>query len=967
MDKMKIQELLDFKEKEKLNEIHHHELISALLKNDNDQNDDKLIEDKKSFRQYIENAGFSVRTTNVLLNNVSSIQEIIEIDENRLKSFKNCGEKTIREVFEFQKKLSVEFGYILPKSVQKKEIPDFTLLPDAIKKDVQFYESIKQELSKRAQNVIVKNEIDSLEKFMALTEGMLFQIRNCGRNTVAEIKEFQKKTYELVQKLEKNNFQDIPSTSDLIISDFKKCCEFSIDDDNVVDLNAPFFSLKKWVSEIGRKVLQKSEQAHKAFMLRMGMMGNPPMTLEEIGDELGLTRERIRQIIDKMEKTGKHQIRRKKLQPLIKKTLEIVNSRGGKIKSSTLVSLLLAHGPNGELLKFATPFIDFLGTLQEWKDAGLQIDENGIIISTEKADEITVHLSAVIVTIAKQNADEFITDDLWSIDYGILKKLLLDWYNMKYSNRKISELSNSAVEEALLQCQSQITKEENRVYSYFLWAYRYGSLFKATDAILKKSGKAMHFSDIFNELIKYRTHDDSFTERNIHATLDRNENVFLWDRGTFIHKTCVSIPHDLISDTEKWILKKLREDVPFIAIYGVFEVFEKPCLESNIPSEIALYSILKELSHPLIAYPRIPYIYLNNGKIERIPAILAVEQFLQDAGRPVSYDEIKFFVIDKLLLKELQFNQMIYQIPNTIRTQNKEFLHTDFLNLDDNKFEEIAAYTRKIVNAEEHVSVLKIFKDKKITCKILGIDDPVGLFSLFKVKLEDEFDLQSYPQIRLISADDYSRKRGFTNEVISFIKEKRKVCSYEELQDVFVEKLGYIENTVRYVTYNKSVCKYLKNCYVHKDTIEWNDEKQEQIEKTASDRYNESVKAGRCYGFVKDMIEFDNLPDLREGIYWTPYLLADLLIIRGKFKILGSEKNAFVPIPNQFGIENFEDMVYEILKNEYDGGANLNAFAAYLRKLEIIRKDITQNILGKSEKVKIVGNEIILTELLDNA
>ncbi len=952
MDQIKIQEMFYAKEKEKI-----------------DCQPNEISEDNESFEQSVESSDLSVRTMNVLLNNLSSIQEIIEIDEKRLIGFKNCGRRTVREVFEFKKKLSEEFGYILPESVQpesvqKKEIPDFTLLPDAIKEDVQFYESVKQELSKRSQNVITDNEIDSLEKFMALTHKTLFQFRNCGRKTAAEIKEYQKRIYEIAQNTgEQQSQYTLPSNS--ILSETENHSELSIDNRSV-DLDAPFPSLERWVSDIARKFSQKSEQAQKAFMLRMGMLGKPPMTLEQIGEEIGgVTRERVRQITNQMGKAGKHQIRKKRLEPFIKKALEIINSRGGRIKNTTLVSLLLAHGPNGEMLKFATPFIDFLSTLREWKNAGLKIDEDGVIF-TEQSDEIVRQLMSVATDIAKQNADEIIDDDLWSIEYDFLKMLLLNWFNMEHPNRKVSELSNIAVEEALLQCQSQITRKGNRIYSYKLWAFRYGSLFKASEAVLKKSKSAMHFSEIYNELTRYRPSDDLFTERNVHATLDRNKNVFLWERGFFIHKACVSIPHELINDIEKWMLKRLREDVPFIAIYGTFQIFEQRCLGSNIPNEVALYSVLKELSHPLIAYPRIPYIYLNNGKIERIPASLAVEQFLQDAERAVPYDGIKSFVIDKLFLKDLQFNQMISLIPNTIRTQNKEFLHTDFLSFDDKKFEEIVAYTRNIISSEEHVSVSKIFKDKRITCKMFGIDDAMGLFSLFKIKVDDEFDLQ-YPQIRRIPEEDFNKRRGLTNEVISFIKEKMKVCSYQELQEIFVDKLGYSEDTLRYIFYQKYVCKYLKDCYVHKDTLEWNDIKQEQIEKIAFDRYNECVKAGRYYGLVKDVIEFDKLPDLGEGIYWTPYLLADLLINRDNFKILGSEKNAFVPIPNQFGIEDFEDLVYEILKNEHEGGANLNSFANYLKGLEIIRRNITESMLGKSEKVKIIENEIILKELLNDA
>jgi hypothetical protein len=702
-------------------------------------------------------------------------------------------------------------------------------------------------------------------------------------------------------------------------------------------------------------------------MLRMGMLGNSPMTFEEIGEQLeGLTRERVRQMTDKMEEACRYRIHQKKLQPLIKRTSEIVTSRGGKIGKEALVSLLLAHGPDGKMLRFATPFIDFLSTLDDWKEAGLKIGEDGVVFTEDfSLNAIITSVASDIVRIAHQNADEIINEDLWSIDYNVLKKLATDCFNRKYPNEEdIQELSDTIIDEALSVCHEKVKKRGNRVYSRDLWVLRYDNLCNSIEAILKTSKKAMHFTEVHGELKKYRS---SLSERNAYARLEKNENLLLWGRGTFIHKTHVSIPHVLISDIEGWILEQLRREVPFISVYGPFKFFEQRCLEANIPNEYALYSVLRELSHPLIAYPWCPYIYLNKGNVKKIPIALAIDQFLQDFGGPVSYDELKSYVLERLYLKDFQFEQIKYELPNTIRTDDGSFLHIDCLEIDVKKFNEIVAYVRKIVSKEKHVSVARIFDDKKISCKILGIDGPIGLFSLFQIMIGDEFDLRNYPQIRFLSRGEEKRERGIMNEVVSYIKEKSAPYSYQELREVFVDKQGYNERTISQVRYKDGVYNYLRDCLIHRDTIGWNETKQEHIEKVACERYNECVKMGKPYGLIKEMIEFAHLPDLGEELYWTPYLLADVLVSREHFKILGSEKNAFVPIPNDFGIETFEDLVYEILKREYDGGANLNEFAEYLRESGIIRRNLTESMLGESQKVRIVGKEIVMSELIDNA
>ena len=927
-------------------------------------NEQKVYSDINKFKQYIENAGLSVRATNVLLNKVANIRGFFDLDESKLANFINCGRKTTREILEFQRKSQRKLGQTVPAKA-KEEKGAFSLLPKDIKENKQLFESIMQMLSERARNVLIKNEINSLEKFMVLSNESMCQMRNCGTKTIAEVVKYQEKIYKLATKTEKEKqLQSISSDSNLQSTTSIESRRYEPDD--IVDLDSPFPSIKKWVSGITQKFLRNSKQTERIFMLRMGMLGKPPMTLEQIGEQFEITRERVRQIVSKIERSGRHPVRRSKLQPLIKRALDIVNSRGGKIKNRTLVSLLLVRGRDGEMLRFATPFIDFLSTFREWKESGLKIGENGGVF-TDKFDEIVKAIASVIVKIASENADERINENLWSIDFGSLKRMTNDWFNERYPNHKILELSNVVVNEALSLWESQVKKRGRRIYSYALWGLRHERISIVVEAILRNSKKAMHFSEIYTEIKKHRPDDDSFSENNVHATLDRLENVFLWERGTFIHKTCVSTPYDLINDIERWILDKLREKVPFISVYGPFKFFEQKCQESNIPNETALYSILKELSHPLITYPRLPYIYFNKGRVSRVSTILAVEHFVQDSGGPVSYNELKSFIIDGLFLKDFQFNQIIYEIPNTIRTNDGGFLHTDFINFDVEKFNEIAAYTRKIISKEGHVSVIKIFEDKKIRCKILGLDGPRGLFSLFRILVDDEFDLQSYPKVQFHSSNNSNRKRGILSEVSSYIKEKKSFCTHQELQEKFVDGLGYNETTVYSVRYKENIYSYLKDCLIHKNTIGWNDVKQEQIEKVAFNRYGECVRGGKYYGLIKEMIEFNSLPDLRQNLYWTSYLSADLLVNRGRFKILGSEKNAFVPIPNEFAIENFEDLICEILKNECGGGENLNQFSEKLRELGIIKKRVTENMLGKSQKVRIIGNEIVMSELVNNA
>ena len=62
------------------------------------------------------------------------------------------------------------------------------------------------------------------------------------------------------------------------------------------------------------EIVSLSDREAKVLKMRFGLAGYKPMTLEEVGREFGVTRERIRQIEAKALRKLKHPSRRKKLQ-----------------------------------------------------------------------------------------------------------------------------------------------------------------------------------------------------------------------------------------------------------------------------------------------------------------------------------------------------------------------------------------------------------------------------------------------------------------------------------------------------------------------------------------------------------------------------------------------------------------------------------------------------------------------------
>jgi len=146
-----------------------------------------------------------------------------------------------------------------------------------------------------------------------------------------------------------------------------------------IDPDKPFHSLNKWVLSISKN----SERNKKVFMQRMGLDGRQPQTYQQIALEHDISRERVRGIVEKLKNTGQLPVYRLRLDPLIERAEKIVRSRGRKMTITDLNTHLLCFGSQGELLKYATPFIEYLNGFPSWHKAGLSIRDGLINIDSD--------------------------------------------------------------------------------------------------------------------------------------------------------------------------------------------------------------------------------------------------------------------------------------------------------------------------------------------------------------------------------------------------------------------------------------------------------------------------------------------------------------------------------------------------------------------------------------------------------
>jgi hypothetical protein len=697
----------------------------------------------------------------------------------------------------------------------------------------------------------------------------------------------------------------------------------------------------------------KTKRNVDIFMDRMGWSGEGSKTLEEIGGIYGLTRERVRQIESKL---------------MLKITKKWVITELAPLWSA------IDH------------IVESLGIL-DLNDLGRQLINYFKWDSSPSPDGlesiISLHPEPTF-TLAKEESNSYlILKNLKCIECKPISEYLLT----RLPGGQIS--MNSAISAFDMFCKTKCNQEtlttsptlirymtannehikkhfkeeEDILYTIDYWNLFHGRLLAAAEAILKISGRAMHFTEIADELREAKRND--FLLRNLHASLDRSNVAILWGRGTFIHSQHITFSYKLITEIEKWINDRLRQNIPLVSVNGAFKAFKQECLNAEIPNEVALYSCLRMSADPKLNCPYYPYIFLSEGSLT-FSSLSVIEKFIHDEGGPIPLEKLRRYAIDDIGLKEAQLINALDKNADILRFKKGEYVHRDYLNIEEDKINEITTYIKHILSTQTHVSVDKIFHDKIIDCKLMGINDPALLFSVLQLYTHD-LVLNNSPQIYSSEGEDNSKTMGIISTIVDYIKRKLSYCTLQELYEYFVDELGYSKNTVYFVLNNHKIYRYLQGCIIHEETLGWTDTKQTQLEQIASGVYEEALKLGQCYGLIPELIESSNLPSLDNNVDWTELLISELLEKNNNFKIIGNAKKVFVPTINSKHIESVEDLLYELLKSKHKGAANLNDFAEELVDLGIVIKGITKNMLGESKKVSIIGQEIILTELMKNA
>lgn len=771
----------------------------------------------------------------------------------------------------------------------------------------------------RAMVAFKKKSIYTFGELLITTPASLFKQGNFGVETLRE-------TRHIISK----HILEIPQKADLI-----------------AEANSLADIVAKYLSNI------LSKRPEKVISMRLGLLNGNPKTLEQIANELNLTRERIRQIQIKAEaklKIATYLVQIEDIKVLIE---NVIKKAGGRIH--------------------ALEMLNIINNSKGWKD-------------TSSNSNLIIFLSNLFESFNVDNDIAYLPD--FPCDYCNRPMNLILNEMPNNTEMKLTDLSNMVVENCnKCKCQFYIDNQlyfsveylqyymasrktisdkyicrNGNICSKDLGRIKYGYKHEAIEQIMISCQKPLHFSEVAKIYNEYCNKSEKHSIRSVHGILGNIENVVLWDRGTFMHKNNIICDGQLLEDIWAWITNKLNDGIEFISIAGAYQHYKKRCNDIGIISETALYSYLRLYPKHTVFLNRYPFVTKVN---KRINVQKFLEEYVIEKGGEAQINDLDKLLNDYCFRNPL--GSILGNVPNLLLKDDDTIIHIDNLNMNLHKLHEICKYAQELLRNANLVTVLKIYKDKMVSCKLLGITGPRLLFSCIQNFGQEYVATGRYPQLKDIDNKNI-KGLGIQNEYEIYVK-NHGPCGRDELIRHFVDQLGYSERSIETIPYyTEKVLFYASGCYVHIDTLGWDRMMQKRLLTLLHNNYLCMVNDGKCYARLKDILDYKyaDLPEIKGNIPWTIRLLQSMVESSDEFKFLGNAKDAYIEIAEGSRIQNLSDLIYHRIYTYHDGAINKEVLEHWLNKEGVIKKNLTPNMINCSDKLIIKGNDIIAKDLVDN-
>lgn len=259
----------------------------------------------------------------------------------------------------------------------------------------------------------------------------------------------------------------------------------------------------KSMIEASLEVLRK-DRDREVLLKRHGILGNKPQTLEQIGQLLGITRERVRQI----EKAALVRMRLEDASnpEFSNSLLAIVDEKGGIVRFSNVAGALVSpeHTPELSFMIRTNPRFVFI-------DKNDQLDSLVVNNKTYSEEDIR-NLHQLLITTTKEIAKPTKFDKIATrIDGPHKPSSLLE---LAHASESLAELEDNWG----LSHWPEVNPKSIRDKVYL---------------VLKKNGRPMHFSEIAARLDQVKANPKKVTTQAVHNELIKDKRFVLIGRGIY--------------------------------------------------------------------------------------------------------------------------------------------------------------------------------------------------------------------------------------------------------------------------------------------------------------------------------------------------------------------------------------------------------------------------------------------------
>lgn len=483
------------------------------------ENENKL----GNWPDFIISAQLSVRATNVLLNNFSSIDEFLLCEEKFFGQIRNCGHKTVKEIIEFRNVTIIEKGEFLKTEIRNhprttKEALELTpseknipLLPifsskrvaDFSWKDLhpEFHGDARLEdfvFSVRTSNAFKRLGLETIGELMLFPSREMISHKNVGRKCLKEIQNFIHSFVFAGQETQSLSAFQSDRKSRLVID---------------------YSSYSNMIESFVRNCLT-DKRNQKILCRRLDFTGDLPV-LEQLGEQFGLTRERVRQILKRGNALLRVKANRLLLDDFWILIAKKIRNGGGIISLCDLAEIIKKEYDWSEL---PNPV-----ALAELFDVA---NEDNLFSVND--DVVTTSCPCLSCETPREQLAVLDFESHESYHFLVVGDKFARACQKCCQAIPVQEFHRAFIEKLVDENHGTHQFDGDLIYLQDIWLIRHGRNLEAMIAqVFEKHGQPMHFrkvaAAIRNESIKYRNASDN----SIHSAMQRYDSIDIVQRGTY--------------------------------------------------------------------------------------------------------------------------------------------------------------------------------------------------------------------------------------------------------------------------------------------------------------------------------------------------------------------------------------------------------------------------------------------------